>query len=155
MENASKALIIAGAILLAILIIGLGMLIFNQASDTVGKANLDQETITAFNSKFDKYVGDNVNGSNVKQLLALVRDNNLNSNGSTIYGIGIDATNSGATNNKTINVSENDSEANIANTAANINDLRNQISSGKTYKVTVEYSKTTKLINKFKIEKKS
>ena len=31
MENASKALIIAGAILLAILIISLGILIFSQA----------------------------------------------------------------------------------------------------------------------------
>ena len=30
MENASKALIIAGAILLAILIIGLGMFIYNS-----------------------------------------------------------------------------------------------------------------------------
>ena len=31
MENASKALIIAGAILLAILLISLGIMIFNQA----------------------------------------------------------------------------------------------------------------------------
>ena len=41
MENASKALIIAGAILLAILIISLGILIFNQAQDTVGSVNMD------------------------------------------------------------------------------------------------------------------
>ena len=32
MENASKALIIAGAILLSILIIGLGMAIYQQAA---------------------------------------------------------------------------------------------------------------------------
>ena len=32
MENASKALIIAGAILLSILIIGLGMFIYQQSS---------------------------------------------------------------------------------------------------------------------------
>ena len=35
MENASKALIIAGAILLAILIISLGIMIYNQASGVV------------------------------------------------------------------------------------------------------------------------
>ena len=33
MENASKALIIAGAILLSILIIGLGMFIYNQEQE--------------------------------------------------------------------------------------------------------------------------
>ena len=33
MENASKALIIAGAILLAILIIALGVFIFNQSKE--------------------------------------------------------------------------------------------------------------------------
>ena len=35
MENASKALIIAGAILLSILIIGMGMFIYNQAQDQI------------------------------------------------------------------------------------------------------------------------
>ena len=33
MENASKALIIAGAILLAILLISLGIMVFTQAQD--------------------------------------------------------------------------------------------------------------------------
>ena len=37
MENASKALIIAGAILLAILLISLGIMIFNQAHMRVSK----------------------------------------------------------------------------------------------------------------------
>ena len=36
MENASKALIIAGAILLSILIIGLGMSIFNASKTAIG-----------------------------------------------------------------------------------------------------------------------
>ncbi len=33
MENASKALIIAGAILISILIVGLGVIIYNNVSD--------------------------------------------------------------------------------------------------------------------------
>ena len=57
MENASKALIIAGAILLAILLISLGILIFNQAQDTVNNSGMSQAEITAFNNKFLKYEG--------------------------------------------------------------------------------------------------
>ena len=58
MENASKALIIAGAILLAILLISLGIMIFNQAQDTVNNSGMSQAEITAFNNKFLKYEGD-------------------------------------------------------------------------------------------------
>ena len=36
METASKSLIIAGAILLSILIIALGVFIFNQAKSSIG-----------------------------------------------------------------------------------------------------------------------
>ena len=57
MENASKALIIAGAILLAILLISLGIMIFNQAQDTVNNSGMSQAEITAFNNKFLKYEG--------------------------------------------------------------------------------------------------
>ena len=68
MENASKALIIAGAILLAILLISLGILIFNQAQDTVNNSGMSQAEITAFNNKFLKYEGVQ-KGSVVKSLI--------------------------------------------------------------------------------------
>ena len=42
MENASKALIIAGAILLSILIIGLGMFIYRQAAGVMNNTGLDE-----------------------------------------------------------------------------------------------------------------
>ena len=42
MENASKALIIAGAILLAILLISLGIMIYNQAQNTVNNTRFMQ-----------------------------------------------------------------------------------------------------------------
>ena len=58
MENASKALIIAGAILLSILIISLGIMVYNNAKNTVGSASLDKQEIQTFNSDFEKYVGD-------------------------------------------------------------------------------------------------
>ena len=63
MENASKALIIAGAIL-----ISLGIMIFNQAQDTVDNSGMSQAEITAFNNKFLKYEGEQ-KASVVKSLI--------------------------------------------------------------------------------------
>ena len=76
MENASKALIIAGAILLAILIIGLGVFIYNQASNAIGNTGMDQLAIQQFNGQFESYEG-RKSGSQVKQLLKTVISNNF------------------------------------------------------------------------------
>ena len=54
MENASKALIIAGAILLSILLITLGIMIFSQAQDTIHNSGMTQAEITTFNNQFLK-----------------------------------------------------------------------------------------------------
>ena len=51
MENASKALIIAGAILLSILIIGLGMFIYDQASGAAKGINMDAQKVTGTQAK--------------------------------------------------------------------------------------------------------
>ena len=77
MENASKALIIAGAILISILIISLGVLVYNQASSTVNKANLNSQEAHAQNSKFESYFGTDVTATEVKNLLSEIRTNNL------------------------------------------------------------------------------
>ena len=69
MENASKALIIAGAILLAILLISLGIMIFNQAQDTVNNSGMTQAEITAFNNKFLKYEGTRKTKSDIQALV--------------------------------------------------------------------------------------
>lgn len=83
MENASKALIIAGAILLAILIISLGIMIFSQASGVVDSNAMDEVAVTTFNSKFEQYAGDNVRGANVNALISTVVQNNLTNSGDT------------------------------------------------------------------------
>ena len=57
MENASKALIIAGAILLSILIISLGIMVFQNAKSTVGSADMSETEMQAFNGKFSSYLG--------------------------------------------------------------------------------------------------
>ncbi len=72
MENASKALLIAGAILLAILIISLGIMVYNNAKNTVGNASLNKQEIEAFNSQWQAYLGDNKTASEVYTMMAAV-----------------------------------------------------------------------------------
>ena len=77
MENASKALIIAGAILLAILIISLGIWIFSSAQNTIESAgDMSEQTATTFNNKFSASLGDRVQGSEVNALIQAVRSSN-------------------------------------------------------------------------------
>ena len=76
MENASKALIIAGAILLAIAIIGVGMYVFNNASDSVEGSDLSEEEVIAYNGDFDPYAGE-IRGSSVNTLIDTVNNHNL------------------------------------------------------------------------------
>ncbi len=90
MENASKALIIAGAILLAILLISLGILIFNQAQDTVNNSGMSQAEITALNNKFLKYEGTQ-KGSVAKSAINEVISHNSDSNNTTKIKVKVSA----------------------------------------------------------------
>ena len=75
MENASKALIIAGAILLAILIIVLGVYIFNQAKSSTNMDELTNQQVQAHNNTFENYEG-SINGTQAKALIDAIRNNN-------------------------------------------------------------------------------
>ena len=77
MENASKALIIAGAILLAILLISLGIMIYTQASGVVNTNAMSEVEISTFNKKFTQYGTSNVRGSQINALIDAVVQNNL------------------------------------------------------------------------------
>ena len=83
MENASKALIIAGAILLAILLISLGIIIFSQAQDTVNNSGMTQAEVQTFNGQLVKYEGDQ-KGTVVKTMIQEVLAINNNGSGYTI-----------------------------------------------------------------------
>ena len=74
MENASKALIIAGSILLSILIIALGMYIFSTSSTSSNLSQLTETEIQAFNAKFENY-NQSQRGSDVLSLINAVRAN--------------------------------------------------------------------------------
>lgn len=78
MENASKALLIAGAILIAILLIGIAMMVFSNINGMTGIASqqVDQMEVSAFNRQFEQYAGERVSGSNVKALISNINASN-------------------------------------------------------------------------------
>ena len=78
MENGSRALIIAGSILIALFIISLGVFVFTKASSTVSKDKLKSQAVRAHNSSFEGYFGTDISSADVRSLLSQVRTNNLN-----------------------------------------------------------------------------
>lgn len=77
MENASKALLIAGAILICILLIGVGMLVFNSGNEGLqeGIASMDANAKNAFNAPFTQYEGKK-SGANVRALIGNIISSN-------------------------------------------------------------------------------
>ena len=81
MDNASKALIMAGAILIAVMLISLAVLLFNQGQQIAQTSanGLSQYTINTHNRQFEKYFtgsGDSVTGAVVNSLCGEVRSYN-------------------------------------------------------------------------------
>lgn len=77
MENATKALIIAAAILIAIVLISLGVFVLGQGTNLVQEnSDLTPTEVMMFNSKFEAYFGKNVSGTKVKQLIKFVNQYN-------------------------------------------------------------------------------
>lgn len=129
MENASKALIIAGAILLAILIIALGVFIFQRAQSASGDlGGLDETKLQSINQKFENYEGRQT-GSDLRALIDLVRTNNNTYDAAENRAI-------------VINVSGGDGLTNgDYTTAAELGRLKTSVESGATYTISInEYN---------------
>lgn len=78
MENASKALIMAGSVLIALMIIGALLLMFNNLSnyqDTNVKNDRDAQVVE-FNNQYETYIRNDVRGSDLYSLLNKVIDYN-------------------------------------------------------------------------------
>lgn len=78
MENASKALIIAGGVLIALMIIGLIVVMYNNVK-TVNNGDTEStrsQQITEFNQQYTTYDRNNVRGSDLYSLLNKVIDYN-------------------------------------------------------------------------------
>ena len=73
MENATKALIIAAAILIAIVLISLGVFVLGQGSTMVQEnSDMTEVQVSTFNSKWEAFLGNKVSASKVKQLINTV-----------------------------------------------------------------------------------
>ena len=80
MDNASKALIMAGAILISIAIVGVGVFIFSSTSSITnsGQQQLDASAAQMANSTLRQYAGDRQRGSTVNEFVEYVRVLNTN-----------------------------------------------------------------------------
>ena len=81
MENASKALLIAGSVLIAILLIALGVRIINSTQGTTDAAEgtMQSTEVAMFNNKFTQHIGSNKNYSQVMALVDLISITNSTS----------------------------------------------------------------------------
>lgn len=130
MENASKALLIAGAILIAIVLITFGVVILGQGSEIINDTSLSEAEISTFNSKFTQFEGKNVRGSKVNSLLNTVIQHNLaqDDDGKKV----------------TVNTEE---KANAIGLSKTSKSVETKADTGKIYEVKCNYNGTTGLIN--------
>lgn len=138
MENASKALIIAGGILLAIAIIGIGMYVYQQAAGAIDNTKLTAQEIEAYNSEFSQY-GGKQNGATVRAMLDRLRTHNsLNSDDeSKVIVVG---TTWGDFKGETLQRSDIDLSQDDWS-ATRITELKNTIVPGSIYNITFRYSR--------------
>ena len=119
MENASKALLIAGAILIAILLIAIGMMVFNSAKGVIdtSSSNMSDTEKTAFNKQFTIYNGVQ-SGSNLREIISKVNTNNSNGNNQLIVDKGSTAA--------IVTCTAKDSDTNPTSATWTIVDIKNQ-----------------------------
>lgn len=122
MDNASKALIMAGAILIAVAIVGIGIYIFSAANGMTDDAlnQIDALTVTSINSQLQQYEGA-IRGRELKQAINIARSINkqntlpdsgkIQVNGSDLT----DTSTSGITDNTTYTVTFRYSDAGYIN----------------------------------------
>lgn len=142
MENASKALLIAGAILICILLIGVGMIIYQGAIGNIeeGLGQMSQQEKMMFNEPYINYEGEKVSGNKVKALIGNAMSNNSTNQEieGKLVSISIDGTEITATKDQL--------NTNLMSSA------RAKINTGATYTVVLEYSDAG-LVNKAVITK--
>ena len=81
MENASKALLIAGSVLIAILLIAIGVRVLNSTQGTTEstESTMQSTAVTMFNNKFIPYTGNNKGFADVSSIQQIIIANNATS----------------------------------------------------------------------------
>lgn len=85
MENATKALLIAAAILIAIVLVSIGVFVLRQGQDAMSAADMSEAEKLAFNSKFESYGGQQ-RGSQVNALVERVITSNRQQTSGDVEG---------------------------------------------------------------------
>ncbi len=154
MENASKALIIAGAILISILIIAIGMYVFTSAKNPIitGTDLVDKQGIEAFNNTWSTYEGI-LTGAQVKGLV-----NDLIAN----YKIYKDEQNKlpaftfapkGSTETKILSTAGADYVGKSdGDESTGLNSIYGKIKAKASYKVELGFSSETSLVNQITVK---
>ena len=112
MDNASKALIIAGAVLISVMLVSIGVLIFNRATDTVNTALTEQDrvAIEMTNQKYKQYQGNSKNRTLVVELLSLIKQDYL---ANAEHTVEVTLNNTPAGNSTTVKPDSNNIDATI------------------------------------------
>lgn len=138
MENASKALIIAGAILISILIIAIGMYIYTSSTGSITDAmsSMDTQAIEAFNANWTNYEG-TLTGSQVKAMINKLIGNaqSYQEEQEKVVGLVCEAT-SGNTTTVTYDGS------NASAFITELNGVYNDVQARHRYRVTLDYQGT-------------
>ena len=137
MENATKALLIAAAVLVAILIISLGLVVYNMAAEAMGGVNLNEQEVQAHNDQFRVYEGTAKRGSEVNALLQKALNNNLN------------ATDEG----KKVTVEYYNGTSTETLVSTSQSSTPKKVDTGATYTVTAIYDTESKLITEIQVTK--
>lgn len=132
MENASKALIIAGAILISIILIGIGIMVINAMNpinDQVGTF-ANSADVQIFNDRFTGYAG-NKSAQDVKGLISAITASNGQNRVNVIYVVY-----KKAQNNATPGA------ADVAETSTGLGVISSQVNTQRRYVIALEDGKS-------------
>ena len=150
MENASKALIIAGAILLAIAIIGIGMYVYQNAADAMSGTDMTDQKVSTYNQTFLNYSGTQ-KGSAVKTLCNTIANHNRTASDDS-EKVQVIYSDSKFSSEKTEVDASAITQSNT--TTTHINDVKNNsVKSGVSYTVNFAYDSTSGMITTVYINK--
>lgn len=130
MENASKALIIAGGILLSLLIISLLVMFYSDIKELMNtKNNVDiTQQVAEFNKQYDVYYRDNLYGSDILSIANKIDDYNKRQAEEQGYSIiDIEVTFKKAIMTVSGNIVEKNEKCNANDIKKKVNDLENKI----------------------------
>ena len=151
MENASKALIIAGAILISILLIAVGVYVLNNGMDMAKQSNLSAEQIQQYNTPFTTYEGTSVKGSQARALCEKIETHNrtmIGDDESKVIDVVSTDPGDGVTTN---DAPDKDTAESIKGNATTV---KGTIKSGYTYEIKFLYDSNSGLVTKVSIVKK-